>query len=176
MLEKLQRPCFQLILINHEITYDAVMKSSDVGGGGRKMQAHTLKFWFSENLGNILDNPRKHGAQRCLTSKNRAQGLQKKIWKPFLEATPKKVVWFLWRKFVGKSCTKHFSAKFGEIRAKILRNFKNVPDPKLMMKRHLRPRCSSFERTGGWMPPPCLHLPSSLCILFHTHSVYSVTL
>jgi len=32
MLEKLQWLCFKSILINYEITYDAVMKSSGVGG------------------------------------------------------------------------------------------------------------------------------------------------
>ena len=66
MLEKLQWPCFKSILIIHEITYDAVMKSSGVGGGGPRMQGHTQMFWFAENLGNIPDNPRKNGAQRCL--------------------------------------------------------------------------------------------------------------
>jgi len=34
---------------------------SEVGGLG--MQAHTQKFWFAENLGNIPDNPHKNGAQ-----------------------------------------------------------------------------------------------------------------
>jgi len=77
MLEHLQWPCFKSVLINNEITYDAVMKSSGVGGGGLEMQARTQKFWFVENLGNMPDNPRKNGAQRCLTSKNGAQGLQK---------------------------------------------------------------------------------------------------
>jgi len=35
---------FQSILINHEITYDALMKGSGVGGGGLGMQAHTKSF------------------------------------------------------------------------------------------------------------------------------------
>ena len=43
------------------------------------------------------------------------------------------------REFVGKSCTKNFSWKFGEIRAKILRHTKIFPAVKPMMKRHLRP-------------------------------------
>ena len=78
------------------------------------------------------------------------------------------------REFVGKSCTKNFSWKFGEIRAKILRHTKNFPAPEPMMKRHLRPRCSPFERIEGWVTPPCLHLPASLCILIYTHSLYSL--
>ena len=56
------------------------------------------------------------------------------------------------REFVGKSCTKNSSGMFGEIRAKILRNPKNLPAPKPMTKKHLSLRCSPFERTEGWMP------------------------
>jgi len=56
------------------------------------------------------------------------------------------------REFVGKSCTKNLSGKFGEIRAKILRNSKNVPALKPMMERPLRPRCSPFGRTEGKCP------------------------
>jgi len=80
------------------------------------------------------------------------------------------------REFAGKSCTKTFQLfkKFGEIRAKILRIPKTLPAPKPMMKRPLRPRCFPFESTEGWMPPPCLNLPASLCILFYTHSLYSL--
>jgi len=66
------------------------------------MQAHTQKFWFAENLGNIPDNPCENGAQRCLTSKNGAQGLQKNTWRPVLEAAPEKVVMI----FVEKVCRK----------------------------------------------------------------------
>ena len=62
---------------------------------------------ISKNLGKILESPGKSGTQRCLTSKNGAQLLQKKHMK----------TWFFWghikkslhdfcgRKFVGKSCT-----------------------------------------------------------------------
>jgi len=53
------------------------------------------------------------------------------------------------REFVGKSCTKNFSEKFGEIREKILHKPKNLASPKPMMKRHIRPRCFPFERTEG---------------------------
>jgi len=54
------------------------------------------------------------------------------------------------RAFVGKSCTKKFSLKFGEIRAKILLHTKNFPAPKPMMKRHLRPPLLPFlKRTVG---------------------------
>jgi len=34
-------------------------------------------FYFSENLRKIPENPGINGAQRCLTSKNDTQGLQK---------------------------------------------------------------------------------------------------
>ena len=76
------------------------------------MQAHTQKFWFAENLGNIPDNPCENGAQRCLTSKNGAQGLQKNTWRPVLEAAPEKVVMI----FVEKVCRKKLhKTLFGEV-------------------------------------------------------------
>jgi len=102
-------------------------------------QAHPQKFWFAENLGNIPENPRENGAQPYLISKHGAQGLQKITWRPFLEVTPKSLNHLRGRDFVGKSYTKNFSWKFGEIRAKILRHTKNSHAPKPMMKRHLRP-------------------------------------
>jgi len=49
-----------------------------------RVQAHTQKFWFAENLGKIPENPVKNGTQRC-------QGLQKNTWRPFSEVTPKNV-------------------------------------------------------------------------------------
>jgi len=61
-----------------------------------------------------------------------------------LEVTPKSVHDLRGRKFVDKSCTKKFSWKFGEIRAKILRHTKNSYAPKTMMKRHLRPPLLPF--------------------------------
>ena len=36
--------------------------------GVKEVQAHPQKFWFAENMGNILKNLRKNGTQRCLTS------------------------------------------------------------------------------------------------------------
>jgi len=42
------------------------------------------------NLGKICDNPGKNCSQRCLTSENGAQRLQKKM-KNFLEVTPRNV-------------------------------------------------------------------------------------
>ena len=76
------------------------------------------------------------------------------------------------KEFVGKSCTKNFSWKFGEILAKILRHTKNFAAYTPVLKRHLR--CAPFERTEGWMPSPCLHLLASLCILIYTHSLYTL--
>jgi len=44
----------------------------------------------------------------------------------------------------------------------------------IVMKRHLRHRCLPFERAEGEMAPLCLNSPASLCILFYTHSLYSL--
>jgi len=61
-------------VINHEITYDTVMKSSGVSGG---VSGVNQKFSFAENLGKSPENPGKNSAQRCLTSQNDAQYLHK---------------------------------------------------------------------------------------------------
>ena len=78
VLEKLQWLCFKSILINYEITDDTVMKNSGVGGASAPPTVS-----FAKNQGNILENPRKNGAQRCLTSKNVPQSLQKNPWRTF---------------------------------------------------------------------------------------------
>jgi len=50
----------------------------------------------------ILENLGKNSAQRCLTSNNGAQRLQKNTSKPFFEITPRKGLHALCgRKFVG---------------------------------------------------------------------------
>jgi len=64
-------------LINHEITYDAVKKSSGVRGWVQVVKAQPHSFRLSENLNKILESPGKNGAQRCLTLKQAAHGLQK---------------------------------------------------------------------------------------------------
>jgi len=43
-----------------------------------------------------------------------------------------------------------------------------------VMKRHLHPRRTPYERAEGAMLLPCLHSPASLYILFYTHSLYSL--
>jgi len=140
--------------------------------GVQGLQAHPQKFWVTENLGKNPENPCKNSAQRCLTSRNGAEGLHKNTWRPFFGGYTKKRSShdLCGRKFVGKSCTKNFSDKFGEIRAESFAP-KNLPAPTPMMKRHLRPHCSFFERAEGEMPSP---FPAALCILFHTYSRYSL--
>jgi len=88
-----------------------------------------------------------------------------------LEVTPNRGLHDLCgRKFVGESCTKSSLGKVGQNPS----DPKNLPGPAPMMKRHLRPRCPSLERTARKMHSPCLHCPASLCILFQTHSLYSL--
>jgi len=43
-----------------------------------------------------------------------------------------------------------------------------------VMKRHLRHRCTPFQRAEEAMLPSCLHSPASLCILCYTHSLCSL--
>ena len=77
------------------------------------------------------------------------------------------------REFVGKSCTKTSLGslgKLGEI---------SFASPNLCLLLNLRrkrysPCCFPFENTEGWMPPPCLNLPASLCILFYRkHALFT---
>ena len=77
-----------------------------------------------------------------------------------------------WREFVGQSCTKNFSWKFGKIQAKILRHTKNFPAPKPVMKRHLRPRCSPFERRG--MNAPAMPPSSGVPVHINLHALSSL--
>jgi len=142
--------------------------------GVHGLQAHPKMFWFAENLGKSPENPGKNGTQRCLTSKNGAQGLHKNTWIPFSGGyTKKRFSWFCGRKFVGKSCTKTFWASLGKF-GKNPSHPKNLPVPTPMIKRHLRPRCPSFERAEREIPSPRLHSLASLCMLFYTHSLYSL--
>jgi len=95
------------------------------------VQAHPQNFWFvenpgkvpenldkiSENSNKITENLGKNGAQRCLTSKNCAQGLQKNKCRPFLEVTP-------WKR--SANVARQLFGQFGKIRAKILCPSKNL--------------------------------------------------
>jgi len=79
-------------------------------------------------LGKISDNPGKNCAQRCLTSENGAQRLQKKneelFWRSHQE------IYFVGEgKFVGQKSQNNFSGKFGEIGQKFLRTPKNLLSP-----------------------------------------------
>jgi len=89
---------------------------------------NVLTCW---NPAKIHENQGKNGTQRCLTSKNGAQRLQKNTWILFLEVTP--IKGFFWKNFSGKSRTRHFG-QFWSLRAKIFRKPKNLPAPTLMSR------------------------------------------
>jgi len=98
--------------------------------GMQELQAHPQKFWFAENFGKSFTkrNLGKSGALKI-----RVKMAPNVVWFQkmtpkvcikthedlFLEVTPKRGLHdFCGRKFVGKTCTKNFSGKFGKIRAK----------------------------------------------------------
>ena len=85
--------------------------------GVHGLQAHPQKFWFAEYLSKSPDSPGKNGAKRCLTSQGGAQVCIKKHEDLISEVTRKRGLHDLCgRKFAG--CTKNFSGKSWEIRAK----------------------------------------------------------
>ena len=152
------------------LLWKAVMLEVKVKG----VQSHPQKLWFAENLGNIPENPHKNGAQHCLTSKNGAQGLQKNTWRSFWRSYQKGLNDLCEREFVDKSCTKTLQWSLEKFGQKSFASPKICLDaPKPMVERPLQPRCSPFERTEGWMPPPCLHLPASLCTFRRPCAHYS---
>ena len=109
------------------------MKSNGVwgvGAGGACSPPKVLICWKKTYLKIWV---KINGAGHCFISNRGSQCLHKNTWRPFLEVTPTNSD-LCGREFVGKSCTKSFSGKFREIREKILRNTKNLPAPKPMMK------------------------------------------
>jgi len=141
--------------------------------GVQGLHVHPKKFWFAENLGKSVENPGKNVAQHCLTSENGAQSLHKNTWRPFFEVTLNIGLHDLCgRKFVGKSCTITFRASLGKF-GKILRTPKVCLVLRLWRKGNSVP-LPLFWKGRGEMLSPCLHSPASLCILFYTHSLYSL--
>ena len=132
--------------------------------GVHGLQAHPQKFWFAENLG-------KKGSNVVWLEKMAPKVCIKIHEDLFFEVTPKRGLHdFCGWKYIGRSCTKSFSGKFGEIRGKSFapQTFacSYTYDEKVPL-----PRCPSLERVEGKMPSPCLHSPASLCIFFYTHSL-----
>jgi len=133
-------------------------------GGVQGVQAHPQKFWFvqnlgkipetfgkiSENLGKIPENPNKipkylgkipenlgkNGTQRCLTSKNGDQSLQKSRWRPFFGGHSTKMV--------GKSCTTTFWASLGKF------GQKSFAPPKICLLLHLCRYATELVGTEIW--------------------------
>jgi len=85
-----------------------------------------------EYLGKIPENPDKNGDQRCLTSKNGAQSLQKNKLRPFFGVHSKKYLNNLCgRKFLGRSRTTTVRASLGKFRQK------SFAPPKICLLLHL---------------------------------------
>jgi len=80
--------------------------------GVHGLQAHPQKFWFAENLG-------KKGSNVVWLEKMAPKVCIKIHEDLFFEVTPKRGLHdFCGWKYIGRSCTKSFSGKFGEIRGK----------------------------------------------------------
>jgi len=100
-------------------------KNSVTGGGGAISPLKVLICQnlgkIPENLGKILENPGKNGAH-CL---------QKNTWEDlnFWRSNQKTSSWSWWEKICRQKSHRNFSDKIGEIRAKILRSPKTLPDP-----------------------------------------------
>ena len=89
-----------------------------------------------------------------------------------MEVTPKKVfIIFVGEHFLAK-VAQNFSGKFREIRAKILRNPKNLPAPKPMMKRRLRPVPPLLREQRGKFPRHVSILRRP-CAYYSTHTLFT---
>ena len=155
----------------HEITYDTVVKSCGVGGGGAGGESAPQKFWFAENLSKIPENPGIHPALfdfKTWHPKFAEKHMKAFFWRPH----PKRCSWSLWEKDSRQNCTKNFSSKFGEIRAKFLRT------PKICLLLHLWWKGTSasiapfWKGSGGNAPamPPSSGVPVYIIL----HSLYSL--
>ena len=145
----------------------------DVGVQG--FQAHPKKFWFAENLGKSPENPDKNGVQRCLTSKNGAQGLHKKTWRPFWRLHQKEVFMI----FVGETLQAKVAQKlYGHVwgnSGKILR----IPRICLLLhydEKAPPPPLHLFWKGRGWNAlamPPFFGIP--VHIILHALSLFVVS-
>jgi len=90
----------------------------------------------------------------------------------FLEVTSKRGVYGLVEENLkAKVAQKTFRASLGKFGQNPLHP-KNLPAPTLMMKRHLRPRCSSFGRAEEEMPTPWLHSRRP-CAYYSTRTLFT---
>ena len=148
------------------------MKSSGVGGGGAEVASQSQKFWLAESLGKSPENPGKNSAQRCLTSKNGAQGLHKHTWRPFLGGcTKKRSSWCLWENICMQKFHKKLRASLGKF-GQHPSHPKNLPAPTPMMKRHLRPRCPLLKGQRGKCPRH-VSIFRRPCAYYSTHTLLS---
>ena len=145
--------------------------------GVQRLQAHPKLFWFAENLGKSPENPGRKGSNVVWLQKMATKVCIKTHHEDlFLEITPKRGLHdFGGRKFVGKRCTKNFSGMFGEIWAKSFASQKFACSYTYDEKAPPRPLHLFWQSRGG-NAFACLHSPASLCILFYTHSLYSLLL
>jgi len=111
-----------------------------------KMFVKYLKFW-ANNL-----KIWKKGVQRCLILSNGRPGWGESHEDLFCGGHPK--IDLCGRKYSHKELPEKFSGKFGEIRAKIFRNPKNLPAPTpmgdcLSLLKFLATRLAQTHRTQG---------------------------
>jgi len=122
MHEKLQWTCSKSILINHEITYDVVKKSSGVGGGGWRCKRTPKSFDLLKILATTLIIRVKIVPNVAWIQKTAPKVCRKTYEDLFWRSHQKRSWWSLWIKFVEKSCTKPFSGKFGKFGQKSFAN------------------------------------------------------
>ena len=141
--------------------------------GVKGLQAHAQNVWFAKNLIRSPENRVKMAPNVVWLQKMVPNVCMKTHETYFGSYTKKRSSWSLWGKMYWQKLHKIFSVKFGEIRAKFC-------TPEIGLLLHLwwkvtsAPVAPHLKGQRGKGPPPCLHSPARLCILLHTHSLYSL--
>jgi len=150
------------------------MKSSGVEGGGEGVASAPPKIFDSLKIWAKVLKIRVKMAPNVFWLQKMAPNICMKTHETLLWRLHQKEFFMI---FVGENLQAKVAQKlFGQVwgNSRKILHPRNLPASIPMMKSHLRPRCPSFERAEGYRPQPCLRYPARLCILFYTHSLYSL--
>jgi len=141
-----------------------------------EVKAHPQKFWFAENLAKSLKIRVKIAPNVAWFKKMVPKVCRKNTWRPFQEATPKKVLDLCGRKFAGERCTNNFSGKLGDMRAKILRAKNRIPKMCLLLHLWWKGTCAPLPPFLKGQREKCPRHASILrrpCVYYSTRTLFT---